>query len=232
MLVIDFGAMTSDLAGVARSIGSLADEVRRKMYLFIRRRGAPVSRDEAAAEVGISTKLAAFHLDKLVDEGLLKAHYARLPGRSGPGAGRTSKLYEPTDRSFEVSLPPRAYDLAGRLLLAALETKTPGESPGAAARRVGYDAGVEAGRSAASRSKRKIERVLADLGFEPRAETGRILLANCPFHALAQDNPTLMCGLNEAFLAGVVDGTGGAKRAVLDPGADRCCVVLEEVKGA
>lgn len=222
--------MTSDLRGAARSIGSLADELRRGMYLFIRRHGEPVSREEAAEEVGISRKLAAFHLDKLVEEGLLKAHYARRPGRSGPGAGRSSKLYEPTDRSFEVSLPPRAYDLVGQLLLTALETKSADESPDGAARRVGYDAGLEAGRAAASRSTAKIEEVLTDLGFEPRPETGRILLANCPFHALAQTNPALVCGLNEAFLAGVVDGTGEAKRAVLDPGHGRCCVVMEEVE--
>lgn len=224
--------VSSDLEGAARSIGSLANQLRRRMYLFIRRREQPVSREEAAAEVGISTKLAAFHLDKLVDEGLLKAHYARLPGRSGPGAGRSSKLYEPTDRSFEVSLPPRAYDLVGQLLLTALETKTADESPDGAARRVGYGAGLETGRTVASRSPHDIERVLADLGFEPRPETGRILLANCPFHALAQNNPALVCGLNEAFLAGVVDGTGEAKRAVLHPEAGRCCVVLEEVDSA
>lgn len=224
--------MASDLEGAARSLGSLADELRRRMYLFIRRRGEPVSREEAAAEVGISTKLAAFHLDKLVDEGLLKAHYARLPGRSGPGAGRSSKLYEPTDRAIEVSLPPRAYKVVGQLLLRALETKTADESPDGAARRVGYDAGLEAGRAATSRSPHNIEQILTDLGFEPRPETGRVLLANCPFHALAQSNPALVCGLNEAFLAGVIDGTGESKRAVLDPGAGRCCVVLEEVESA
>ncbi len=218
-----------DLDGVARSIGSLADELRRQMYLFIRRRGTPVTREEAAQEVGISAKLAAFHLDKLVDEGLLKAHYARLAGRSGPGAGRSSKLYEPTDRSFELSLPPRAYDLVGRLLLAALETKRHEESPHDAARRVGYGAGLETGRSASRRSARRMERILTDLGFEPRREDHKVVLANCPFHALAQSNPALICGLNEAFVAGVIDGAGErTKRAVLDPEEGRCCVTLEE----
>lgn len=218
-----------DLGGAARSIGSLADDLRRQMYLFIRRRGAPVSREEAAREAGISAKLAAFHLDKLVDEGLLKAHYARLPGRSGPGAGRSSKLYEPTDRFFAVSLPPRAYDLVGRLLLAALETKRDDESPEDAARRVGYHAGAETTTSASGRAGRSAERILNDLGFEPRREAGKVVLGNCPFHALAQTNPTLICGLNEAFVAGVIDGAGETtKRAVLDPAEGRCCVTLEE----
>lgn len=223
--------MAADLGGAARSIGSLADDLRRGMYLFIRRRGAPVSREEAAEEVGISTKLAAFHLDKLVDEGLLQAHYARLAGRSGPGAGRSSKLYEPTERSFEVSLPPRAYDLVGHVLLAALETKRADESPEQAARRVGYEAGANAGRSAASRSTPTTEAILTELGFEPRRDGGRIVLANCPFHSLAERNPALVCGLNEAFVAGVIDAAGEAKRAVLDPEPGRCCVALQEVEG-
>ena len=62
----------------------LADDLRRRMYEFIRRADGPVSRDEAAAAVGISRKLAAFHLDKLVDAGLLEARLR--PGRPGCGA--------------------------------------------------------------------------------------------------------------------------------------------------
>lgn len=203
------------------------------MYLFIRQRGGPVSREEAGREVGVSAKLAAFHLDKLVDQGLLQAHYARLPGRSGPGAGRSSKLYEPTDRSFQVSLPPRAYDLVGRLVLEALQTKRHDESPEEAARRVGYSAGLETGSSASPGPVRRTEDILSRLGFEPRREGDKTLLSNCPFQALAQAEPELVCGLNEAFVSGVIDGLDEeAERAVLDPGKGRCCVILEEVRRA
>lgn len=216
-----------DLSKAARSIGALADGLRREMYLFIRGHGAPVSREEAARQVGISAKLAAFHLDKLVDEGLLKAHYARRPGRGGPGAGRSSKLYEPADRSVAVSLPPRAYDLIGQLLLRTLETKLAEESPDVAARRVGYECGVELGSSAPRRTS--FGKVLSDVGFEPRDEAGRVVLANCPFHALAETNRQLVCGLNHAFVSGVLDGAGEkTKIALLDPGEGRCCVTIEE----
>ena len=220
--------MTRELGTSARTIGALADDLRRAMYLYIRGTAEPVSRDEAAGAVGISTKLAAFHLDKLVDEGLLEAHYARLPGRGGPGAGRSSKLYRPTDRSFEVSLPPKAYEFVGKLLLDALESKRDGETAEDAARRVGLSAGKNAGSAARGRSGRRTESVLTDLGFEPRREADRTVLANCPFHALAQANPQLVCGLNEAFVSGVVEGAGDTKRrAVLDPAEGRCCVILE-----
>jgi hypothetical protein len=94
------------------AVGTLADDLRRRMYLFIRDRGRPVSRDEAAEAVGISRKLAAFHLDKLIEKGLLKAHYRRLSGRSGPGAGRPSKVYEPAEVQVAVSIPSRSYDFS------------------------------------------------------------------------------------------------------------------------
>ncbi|MEA2461889.1 MAG: hypothetical protein QOH90_2066, partial [Actinomycetota bacterium] len=84
-----------DLERGIEAAGALADGLRRRMYLFIRAQGRPVGREEAAGAVGISAKLAAFHLDKLVERGLLTAQYARLAGRTGPGAGRPSKLYEP-----------------------------------------------------------------------------------------------------------------------------------------
>lgn len=225
--------MTEDLGTTARSIGALADDLRREMYLFIRHSARPVSREEAARKVGISAKLAAFHLDKLIDEGLLQAHYARLPGRGGPGAGRSSKLYEPTERSFDVSLPPKAYDFVGKILLDALRDKRADESPEEAVRRVGRDAGEDMGRTCGGRRGRRIDKTLTELGFEPRPDGDRVLLANCPFHALAQSDPGLVCGLNEAFVAGVIQGTGETtKRAVLDPEDGRCCVVLEEVRSA
>ena len=225
--------MSDDLGRRARSIGALADDLRREMYLFIRESSDPVSREQAAQAVGITAKLAAFHLDKLVDEGLLMAHYARLPGRGGPGAGRSSKLYQPTDRSFDVSIPPKAYDFVGKILLDALETKKPNESAEAAARRVGQQAGAEAGRVAAGRQGHRIDETLTQLGFEPRRENDRIVLANCPFHALAQANPALVCGLNEAFVSGLIEGAGETnRRAVLDPEEGRCCVTVEHVSAS
>ncbi|MBK5228026.1 MAG: winged helix-turn-helix transcriptional regulator, partial [Actinobacteria bacterium] len=93
----------------AGAVAALEDDLRRRMYLFIRSQGRAISRDEAAEHVGISRKLAAFHLDKLVERGLLTAHYARLPGRTGPGAGRSSKLYEPSELEVNVSIPERRY---------------------------------------------------------------------------------------------------------------------------
>lgn len=230
--------MNAELGSVARSIGALADDTRRALYLFVARRGAPAGREEAAAAAGISVKLAAFHLDKLVEEGLLDAHYARLPGRSGPGAGRSSKLYEPAAGELDVSLPPRSYDLAGRILLEALATMHAGEAPVDAARRAGYERGRAmsqarrpARRDAAGRG-RAVE-IFEELGFEPRGEDADITLANCPFHSLARENPDLVCGMNEAFVSGLLAGLSTHDlRAVLAPQPGHCCVRICERRDA
>ena len=228
----------SDLSAAAAALGSLSDDLRLGMYLFIRRQGRPVSRDEAAGQVGISRKLAAFHLDKLESRGLLRAHYARPPGRTGPGAGRTSKLYTPSDVELVVSLPPRAYDFVGSILVEAIEQAAPGESARASALRVARARGMELGeemrlaaRSAARVAERApagAEAALSDLGYEPlRNEEGGLELRNCPFHALARQSPALVCGLNQAFVAGLLTGLGNdSVRASLEPRAGRCCVHL------
>src|SRR5688572_23791265 len=106
-------------------IAVLEDDLRRRIYEFLRRAGRPVTREEVASDAGISWRLAAFHLEKLLERGLLKAHYARPPGRSGPGAGRSAKYYEPSEIEVEVPLPERRYDLVGRLLIEAIEAETP-----------------------------------------------------------------------------------------------------------
>nr|WP_221464375.1 hypothetical protein [Actinophytocola algeriensis] len=47
------------------------------------------------------------------------------------------------------------------------------------------------------------------------------------FHPLAAKAPDVVCGINHAFLTGVVDGLAATSiRAVLDPGAGGCCVEL------
>ncbi|WP_327589174.1 hypothetical protein OHA25_20760 [Nonomuraea sp. NBC_00507] len=85
-------------------IGTLADPVRQELYLFVSAQPGPVSRDQAAEAIGIARHKAKFHLDRLESEGLLEAVYARLTGRTGLGAGRSSKLYRRAAREFAVSL--------------------------------------------------------------------------------------------------------------------------------
>src|SRR5690625_4280386 len=80
--------------GGVQNLAELADPTRRQLYEFLTHIGRPVRRDEAAEGIGITRALAAYHLDRLADAGLLAVTYKRPAGRSGPGAGRPAKHYQ------------------------------------------------------------------------------------------------------------------------------------------
>ncbi len=218
--------------GDVSAIAALDEPVRRRLYDYVEERRAPVGRDEAAEALGLTRSTAAFHLDKLVDEGLLTAEFARLTGRTGPGSGRPSKLYRRSDREIEVSLPGRQYELMGQLLVGTIveaDRAAGGESPSTILSRRARELGREIGVDARGGD---LLGCLARFGFEPRVEADVIRLGNCPFHALAAQHTELVCGMNLDLLDGVVDGIGAADyRADLDPEDGYCCVRLRQAGG-
>ena len=220
-----------DFSGRVRRIGALAEPIRRELYQYVVAQERAVSRDEAAAGVGVPRHTAKFHLDRLADEGLLETESRRLSGRTGPGAGRPTKLFRRAPGEVSVSLPERRYELAGALMAEAIATSaredvpvldalraaalTCGTTMGQAARANGGEAGTVAAMCTA----------LADLGYEPRASHGEITLVNCPFHALAREHTDLVCGMNLALLE-AASAAVGSMSARLEPREGRCCVVL------
>jgi predicted ArsR family transcriptional regulator len=216
-------------------IGALVEPVRRELYRYVCAQPAPVGRDEAADAVGIARHQAKFHLDRLEAEGLLEADYARLSGRSGPGAGRPAKRYRRAPQEIAVSLPDREYELAGHLMAEAIaESSRRGTPVLEALHRAAAERGRAVGTAAAGRAGPPMRdaldvavRTLDENGYEPRREGERAIMANCPFHALAQSHTELVCQMNHAFVAGLVEGVAPRRLdAHLDPGPDRCCVVL------
>lgn len=212
-----------DIETQAVGIGALAEPVRRALYEYVVAQPAPVGREQAAVAVGVPGHKANFHLDRLVEEGLLEVEFRRLSGRSGPGAGRPSKLYRRSDREWSVSLPPRRYDLVGHILATAVDR--------ARREQVALDVvlddvataeGVAVGREA---RPSPLPEVLARQGYEPRTSDGVTVLANCPFDSLAHDHTELVCGLNRTFVQGVVDGLDRDDlTACLEPEPGLCCV--------
>ncbi|MGY1741074.1 MULTISPECIES: helix-turn-helix transcriptional regulator [unclassified Blastococcus] len=212
------------------AVAALAEPTRRQLYEHVVRRSAPVGRDEVAGALGLPRATVAFHLDRLVADGLLAVHFERRSGRTGPGAGRPAKLYRRAECAIEVSLPGRRYDLAGDLLAGALEeADASGEPPRAVLARRARARGLAlAGAAAGGGDRETVLRVLEEHGFEPRDEDGGIALANCPFHDLAREHTGLVCGMNLALLAGLLEGSPAAglvARPAAGPG--RCCVHLE-----
>lgn len=216
------------------ALAALADPTRRSLYVFVASQPEGVSRDQAAEAVGVSRALAAFHLDRLTTEGLLDAQFRRLSGRTGPGAGRPSKIYRRSAAELSVSVPPRNYELLARLLVEALTTA--GARPVAlagSAGDLGRSLGAEAQRRAGPSAGRQALlaaawAVLEECGFEPRPDgPDCVVLANCPFGAVAAQHQDLVCAANLALMDGVARGLGLED---LSAGPDRrdgaCCVSL------
>jgi predicted ArsR family transcriptional regulator len=205
------------------ALAALGEPARRALYAYVATQGHPVSRDEAADATGMKRATAAFHLERLADDGLLEVGFARLSGRTGPGAGRTAKLYSRARRQIDVSLPPRRYAVAAEILACAVEETQQlpvpvGEALTRAAERAGRQAAAGGGDLAS---------ILDGLGYEPRdAGMGETQLANCPFHELAVRHRELVCTLNLHLLRAVLAGLGAPAQARLDPAEGRCCVTI------
>jgi predicted ArsR family transcriptional regulator len=217
-----------DLGSSAAGIGALADDTRRALYEYVTSQPEAVGRDQAAAALRLPRHTVSFHLDRLAAEGLLQVDYQRLGGRSGPGAGRPSKLYRRSDREFSVSLPPRRYDLVGDILAAAVARAANGavleEALVDCAREAGSKLGVDS-RGASQPGLPAVAQALRGQGYEPRLGSDVVELVNCPFDALAARHASLVCGLNECFVQGVADGLGcRGVTARLEPEPGLCCV--------
>lgn len=215
-----------ELGRRAAGIGALADDTRRALYEYVVGQREPVSRERAATAVDLPLHRASFHLDRLVAEGLLEVEYRRLSGRTGPGAGRPSKLYRRAAAEIAVSLPERRYDLVGDILAAAVTRATGGAALERALDECAREEGLAVGTEGAEvgDSLEALAEVLAGQGYEPRLDEEQVVLGNCPFDALARRHTELVCGLNRSFVQGVADGLRCGATARLDPAPDRCCV--------
>lgn len=203
-------------------MAALGDRSRRALYGYVRTAGRPVTREDAAEATGISRGLAAFHLDKMVEAGLLKADYRPPPGQPR-GRGRAPKVYLPTGAEISVTLPERRYELIAEILADAV-AEDPGRAD-EAARRQAYAHGCSLAAELGG-ERGDLLSSLGDLGFEPESREGRVVLRNCPFHGLVTRHTELVCGLNLAFLAGLVEGLDAGVDACLSPGSGACCVQL------
>ena len=217
--------MRHDLNETIVRLCVLDDPARWAAYLAVRTAGHPLSRADVADEVGISVRLAAFHLEKLLSEGFLEATYERDEGSIG--VGHPAKRYRPTGLELEVSIPPRRYDLAADILAEALEAASPGPLLESLAD-VATEYGRQVGRRARARNGgSRLLTALRVIGYEPITSGDDVVLRNCPFRHVAQTRPEITCQMNLAFVAGVLAGTKSRSlHAVPSPSTGGCCVVV------
>jgi predicted ArsR family transcriptional regulator len=205
-------------------LGALAEPVRRRLYEFVASQGEPVDRDRAAEGVGVGRPLAAFHLDRLAEAGLLDVVFRRRSGRSGPGAGRPAKFYlRPAGQELAVSMPPRSYDLAAEIFAEGLE-----RPEAEAARRAVLEAARERGRALANETTGPLLETLRREGYEPFLDDDAVVrLRNCPFHVIAETHRELTCAMNFALLDGASQALDRAGyRPVPQPREGLCCVAF------
>jgi predicted ArsR family transcriptional regulator len=201
------------------AVAALGDPVRRRLYDYVVAQDHEVGRAEAAGAAGVQRTLAAFHLDRLAEAGLLDVVFRRPPGRGGPGAGRPAKLYRRSAADHIVSLPPRDYATPAALLAEVVDA-------------LGAEADLEEvarrhGRAAAASAPGDLEETLTRQGYAPYREGEAIRMRNCPFHAVAREFPPLVCGMNLALLQGLLEGRGedpSCARLRSRPGD--CCVEI------
>jgi predicted ArsR family transcriptional regulator len=213
------------------ALAALAEPLRRRFYLLVTSSTEPMSRETAAESLGVSRSVAAFHLDKLAEVGVLDVEYRRPTGRGGPGAGRPTKFYRGAKRELGFSVPERRYDLAAAILAQAVSDARERAIPIHEALRVAArDFGRVIGAGLDDASEHEVERVLAILtahGYEPERHDNVIELRNCPFHALAEEHRELVCGMNLDMLEGLLEGAAAPElTARLDPAPGRCCVTV------
>jgi predicted ArsR family transcriptional regulator len=189
-----------------------------------------VGRDETARELEIGRPLAAFHLERLADAGLLDSGYRRLNEKRGPGAGRPARVYWRGEREFSVSLPERRYERVADVFATALERV--GGRAAQPIHDVAESVGEKLGTDAEGATPR--QRLLGALehsGYEPASDddSGTIRLRNCPFHALVDEHRDLVCGANLAMAQGISHAAEAESEVTpaLDPQPGYCCVVFK-----
>lgn len=208
----------------------LAEPTRREIYACVRAATTPLTREDVARSSGVNLRLATFHLDRLADAGLLVVDYARPDGRTGPGAGRPAKRYRPADIQLDLSLPPRHYEFAARLLAQAIQADP--RDAATSSLRIARDEGRRIGefrRPAGQESGASdLMDALLALGYEPSPDPSpTVRLRNCPFRSAAQVAPDLVCGLNCELVGGLLEGLGlDPSAARLDPAPPACCVTV------
>ncbi len=211
-------------------MAALDDPVRRAVFDFVAKSRSAVGRDVAAEALGLSRRVAALHLDRLAEVGLLSVEYRRLHDRSGPGAGRPSKLFRRADEEIEVSVPARQYELIAELFVGAVaESLEAGADLQEVLGRRAYETGVALGGRGDD-----IRVALAEVGYEPQeTDDGQgLVMANCPFHRIAREHTDLVCRLNLKLLQGLADTQANPPRLRLQPAPTQCCVRLAFHTGA
>jgi len=224
------------------ALTGIAQPELRDVVLFARAQKRAVSADDVARHFGIHRTVARGRLDRLAAAGLLTVGFERRSGRTGPGAGRPTKLYSVPPETVAIEFPERHYDRLVSRLVAALPVAEREEALRAVGEEFAQDLAENAGLGRARDVRTAAERActaLGKLGFQAvvtdaSEDQVTIRTPTCPLRPLVLANPEaasidrgLWVGLVNAHLPRNAGCTVSAETCdCLDCDAS-CRVVLE-----
>ena len=181
-----------------------------------------LSAKELADRFGLHVTTMRFHLDQLVQAGLLTATFQRRES-----AGRPRKLYAVERGSLESVSSEQSFKMLSELLVESFHTDEHGRplTPDEAGarwgrRRVGQERSNAGAPEPARTAGQWLGRIghmvdlLEEWGYLPEVSTsnhGRtaeVALHDCPFLSLAQENTAVVCGIHRGLIRGVLESLG------------------------
>jgi predicted ArsR family transcriptional regulator len=192
---------------------ALGDNTRYAIYLELARSPVPRSTAEVAESLGLHVNTVRPQMEGLLE---VEADHRGAPGRP-------QHRYSVAADAPSLGLEPPTFPMLARMLVCAASRSGASAEDAVAA---GYEQGIEEAEATDRRSAgtctAALVGLLTRLGFDPEAVDGHdgtttVAFTRCPFQAIAESNPELVCGLHRGLVEGFVDATGGAE--VLDFGS-------------
>lgn len=235
--------ISAESSRLDQSIGdltsALGDPTRRAIYIAVREASEPLTSALVAALFDIHPNVARHHLDKLAADGYLQVSLRRPAGRSGPGAGRPAKCYEPTQKPIDVHFPGRQPHLLVGLLVRLVDRIAP-DDIAAIAEAVGRDYGRELAAELGTPDEdgygnavKAVAQTMSGLGFvidtDATGGVDRLLTSHCPFGEAAFGHADVVCSLDRGIVSGMFEHLGEACEPVLHPHTDPVQACITEV---
>jgi predicted ArsR family transcriptional regulator len=184
---------------------ALADPRRVRIVQELRAADGGLDASELASRVGLHPNTVRWHLGILADAGLVSSTPA---ARTRPGRPRILYSLEPE---------PAEHGTDEHRLLATVLTGALASSEDGAAR--AGEAGEAWGRYLLAREPlarmrgdeaavEEVAELLDQQGFEPGVHEGEIHMARCPFHALAESQPEVVCAVHKGLITGALSALG------------------------
>lgn len=204
---------------------SLGDPTRRAIYISVRESSEPMTTSMIADLFDIHPNVARHHLDRLTDDGYLRAGTGRPGGSDSPAAGRPAKTYEATEKEVSVHFAPQRFEMLVDLLMRVLDEVST-DNLSAVAEEIGRQYGKELAKEIGPQegagydeAVTSVARAMTGLGFavDPDVSGQQLLTSHCPFGEAATNHPEVVCSLDRGIVSGLFGALSVPCKPVLIP---------------